>query len=359
MKYTILFVVFPALVFQVVQAATYLLSDNWIGGAFLNAFTFQNIPDPTHGRVNYVDRATAIARNLTFATSDTFILRADNTSILTPGGPGRSSVRLRSNKAFRTHVAVFNMRHMPQGCGTWPAVWETKESNWPHGGEIDIVEGVNDQGPNGVALHTGPGCKMPASRSMTGWPSSLDCNAFVNYNSGCGVKLNPPVSYGPAFNNNGGGWYVMERTDSFIRVWFWTRNDGSVPPAVRNGEAIVSTDSFRVPDAYFPSTHCNIASHFHENNIIINLTFCGDWAGNAHVYAQSGCPSTCVNYVNNNPGAFQNAYFDFASVRVYTASPVGGQATTSQLAPGKGAIHHKQGQAMKWLGSIIGMPRQS
>lgn len=59
----------------------------------------------------------------------------------------------------------------------------------------------------------------------------------------------------------------------------------------------------------------------------------GDWAGN--VYGNSGCPSTCVgkhiishivlryqqiiiDYVNYNPWAFQNAYFDFGAIRVYT-----------------------------------------
>ena len=60
----------------------------------------------------------------------------------------------------------------------------------------------------------------------------------------------------------------------------------------------------------------------------------GDWAGND--YSQSGCPSDCVgmssasciekrkaadtiqsDYVNNNPSAFTNAYWDVASVRVF------------------------------------------
>lgn len=33
----------------------------------------------------------------------------------------------------------FDIRHMPQGCGTWPAAWETNEAIWPNGGEVDIV----------------------------------------------------------------------------------------------------------------------------------------------------------------------------------------------------------------------------
>jgi hypothetical protein len=45
---------------------------------------------------------------------------------------------------------------MPQGCGTWPAVWEFGEP-WPNAGEVDIVEGVNDQEPNSMVVHTSSG----------------------------------------------------------------------------------------------------------------------------------------------------------------------------------------------------------
>ncbi|KAF8057410.1 endo-beta-glucanase [Lyophyllum atratum] len=299
-----------------VLSATYPLSDNIVGSAFLNAFSVQAISDPTHGRVNYVDKATAQSQNLTFSSSNTFILRADFKTTLSAGGPGRNSVRIKSNKVYTTHVAVFDVRHMPQGCGTWPAIWETNESNWPNGGEIDIVEGVNDQGPNAATLHTGSGCTMPASRPETGTPTQLDCNAAVNGNAGCGVKLSSSTSYGPAFNNNKGGWYAVERTNTFIKVWFWARNDGSVPADVKNGASTVNTDNWGIASAFFPNTSCDIPSHFSQHNIIINLTFCGDWAGT--VYGSSGCPSTCVDYVNNNPSAFSNAYFDFASLKVYS-----------------------------------------
>jgi hypothetical protein len=135
-----------------VLSAWYPRSDLIIGPDFYNAFNFEAIPDPTSGRVytllgalvfygahlflrNYVDQATAQLRNLTFASSDTFILRADHTTTLNASGPGRDSVRIRSNKAYTTHVAVsvfrsvslpsyqydcvsrFDIRHMPQGCG--------------------------------------------------------------------------------------------------------------------------------------------------------------------------------------------------------------------------------------------------
>jgi len=310
-------VLLSILVAAAVRGATYSLSDNIVGSGFNDAFNYEAINDPTHGRVHYVDKATAQSLNLTFGSGDTFILRADHTTTLGSGGAGRNSARIISKKTYTTHVAVFNIRHMPQGCGTWPAVWETKGSNWPNGGEIDIVEGVNDQSPNAATLHTSAGCTMPAGRDQTGAAQQNDCNVAVNGNAGCGVKMPTPNSYGPTFNSNGGGWFAVERTNSFIKVWFWPRNGASIPSDVRSGTSTVNTGNWGTPTAFFPNTQCDLTSHFQENNIIINLTFCGDWAGNSNVYASSGCPSTCVDYVNKNPAAFANAYFDFASLRVY------------------------------------------
>lgn len=108
-------------------AATYTLSDNYVGTDFLTAFEHQAIADPTNGRVsvisamscsslaltcapltsNYVDQATAQSLNLTFASGNTLIMRADDTTVLSPSGPGRNSVRIQSLKSYTTHVAVY------------------------------------------------------------------------------------------------------------------------------------------------------------------------------------------------------------------------------------------------------------
>ncbi|QRW19508.1 endo-1,3(4)-beta-glucanase [Rhizoctonia solani] len=107
----------------------------------------------------------------------------------------------------------------------------------------------------------------------------------------------------------------MERTSTYIKVWFWPRNSGAVPSQVRNGASSIDTSTWGRPFALFVNSSCNIASKFGPENIIINLTFCGDWAGG--VYGNSGCPGSCVDYVNNNPAAFKNAYWDIAALRVY------------------------------------------
>ncbi|KAH6901272.1 endo-beta-glucanase [Coprinopsis sp. MPI-PUGE-AT-0042] len=298
-------------------AATYYMSDNIQGNGFYSAFEWQAISDPTHGRVRYVDQGTSRSQNLTSVNGNRFIMRADYWTTLNPSGPGRNSVRIRSWKTYSRHVAVFDLYHMPEGCGTWPAIWEVAESGWPYGGEVDIMEGVNNQSPNAATLHTSAGCVMPSSgRSMTGTATQRECDVNVNSNSGCGVKFNDWQSFGPSFNSNGGGWFAMERANNYIKVWFWPRNSGSVPSDVRNGNSQVNPDSWGTAAAHFPNTQCDFGQYFWAHNIVINLTLCGDWAGS--VYGNSGCPSTCVDYVNYNPWAFQNAYFDFGAIRVYT-----------------------------------------
>ncbi|KIM72353.1 glycoside hydrolase family 16 protein [Piloderma croceum F 1598] len=155
------------------RGATYSRSDCILGTDFLTKFTFEAVADPSNGRVNYVDEATAVNTGLVSTTSTTFTMGADDTTVLDPNGPGRNSVRIKSTKSYTTHVAVFDVNHMPQGCGTWPAIWETDEDDWPNGGEADIVEGVNDQAPNTVTLHTSPGCTVPSSgRNQTGYVNS-------------------------------------------------------------------------------------------------------------------------------------------------------------------------------------------
>jgi hypothetical protein len=105
-------------------AVPYTQTDSLLGSGFLNAFSFQAIADPTNGRVwgysstlspwpvlivmrrNYVDAATAARENLTYASGDHFVVRADFKKTLSASGPGRDSVRLQSYKQYTTFVTV-------------------------------------------------------------------------------------------------------------------------------------------------------------------------------------------------------------------------------------------------------------
>ena len=55
---------------------------------------------------NYVDKAASIDSNLTYASSDTFILRADYTNVLEDSASGRDSVRIKSKKTFKEHIVM-------------------------------------------------------------------------------------------------------------------------------------------------------------------------------------------------------------------------------------------------------------
>jgi len=57
-------------------------------------------------RRNYVDAATAQKLNLTYATEDRFIARADSTTVLDPDGPGRNSFRMQSKRQYGKGVMV-------------------------------------------------------------------------------------------------------------------------------------------------------------------------------------------------------------------------------------------------------------
>ncbi|KAH9921422.1 endo-1,3(4)-beta-glucanase-like protein [Fomitopsis serialis] len=317
MQFTLSSVLVISAVVLETLAGTWSIGDTYIGQDFMNSWAFEAEADPTGGRVTYVDQSTAVADNLTYVSSDTLIMRVDDTTVLSSSGAGRNSVRIKSNTAYDYHVVTIDVRHMPEGCATWPAFWETNDSDWPSGGEVDIVS-VNSVSPNLVSLHVGSTCSMPSSRAESGTPQSNDCNINTDGNSGCGVENPTTNSFGPDFNSAGGGWYAMERTSSAVSVWFWSRTDSSVPSDLSSGASSVNTDNWGTPAAYFPNTDCDLSSVFSSNNIIFDITLCGDWAGQSSVYSNAGCPGTCVDYVNSNPSDFSNAYWDVAAVRVYT-----------------------------------------
>ncbi|KAH0828889.1 glycoside hydrolase family 16 protein [Lanmaoa asiatica] len=299
-----------------VSSTTYSLSNSLAGQSFINAFTWATNPDPNWGRVNYVDLATAQSKGLVSVSGNQVTLRADRTTKLTSSGPGRDSFDLVSKIINLTHLIVLTLFI----CLKVVALGQLFElgSNWPDGGEIDIVEGVNNQSPDLITLHTSANCTMPSYRVMSGTSQGTNCNVYETDNTSCGVSVAAANSFGPSFNSAGGGWYAIERTSSFIKVFFWARKNASIPKDLSSPGSTIDTDNWGTPTAYFPSSiNCDFTTHLSPFNIVINLDFCGAWAGNSQLYSAAGCPSTCADYVNSNPSAFQNAYFTFNPLTIY------------------------------------------
>ena len=128
--------------------ASYVLEDDYMSGNFFDQFSFFDGADPTNGFVSYAGKDDNL---ISGGTGGYASFGVDN-STNTPGG--RPSVRLTSNKSYQSGLFVLDVAHMPGGiCGTWPAFW-TVGPDWPNQGEIDIIEGVNDQNANDMSKST-------------------------------------------------------------------------------------------------------------------------------------------------------------------------------------------------------------
>lgn len=96
--------------------------------------------------------------------------------------------------------------------------------NWPAGGEIDIVEGVNNYTHNQATIHTDVGCTLPTTSSSTLAISGTvvggtDCAALTTGNQGCGIRASTNDSFGAGFNANGGGVYASMLTKYLARLY--------------------------------------------------------------------------------------------------------------------------------------------
>jgi hypothetical protein len=293
---------------------------NYSGADFFNGWTFYTQNDPTHGYVNYVSEADAKTDGLISAAPGKVIIAADSKNVAS--GRGRNSVRIQSNLAFNGGLFLLDLVNMPYGCGTWPAWWLVGP-NWPNGGEIDIIEGVNAQTEVDTTLHTSNGCTQSANSTnmFTGsWGLGTNnqpaTNCYINApnqanNQGCGIVGNAG-SYGEPFNAGGGGVWATEWTQDHIQVFLFKR--GNIPKDILADQPNPTT--WGKPYSYFALGANCPANKFSNMNLIFDLTFCGDWDG---AVFGSQCPGkgSCNSYVQNNPKDFAQAYWQINYLSVF------------------------------------------
>ncbi|KAL8766931.1 MAG: hypothetical protein Q9209_006412 [Squamulea sp. 1 TL-2023] len=275
-------------------------SDDYSTDRFLDMFSFDTFDDPTHGYVNFVDQSAARSKGLLEVGNGTVTLRADSTNVAS--GRGRDSLRLTSKAKYTHGLIVVDLAHMPgNACGAWPALsysWTTGP-NWPSSGEIDIIEGVNLQPGNQMTMHTSEGCSLAGSSCLS--------------NKGCPAKGG---AFGDGFNLNNGGTYAMEWTSGAIKMWFFSW--GQEPKDIL-GESPDPTKWANPISTFQGGSNCDIDSHFKDQQIVFDTTFCGDWAGKEW-FEDNVCSvkaPTCEEYVKNNPKAFSEAYWTINALKVY------------------------------------------
>ena len=124
----------------------------------------------------------------------------------------------------------------------------------------------------------------------------------------------------------------MEWTSDAINVWFFGR--GSVP-AGASGDSPDPTTWGAATASFQGGAGCTIDDHFQNNNIVLDTTFCGSWAGQVWS-TDATCSSkaaTCQDYVQNNPSAFESAYWTINSLKVYSESSSSAAAVAAAAVP--------------------------
>jgi len=97
---------------------------------------------------------------------------------------------------------------------------------------------------------------------------------------------------------------------TLIRMYFFPRSQ--IPGDIKNPDP----NSWGKPYAWFELGPDCPANHFQSHTIVINLTFCGDWAGNVFS-SDCGGNGNCADFVRNNPTQFKEAYWLINYVSVF------------------------------------------
>ena len=271
-----------------------------VGKDFIQHYAFFQGKDPTLGYNYYVNKTAAVALDLYNVSvpynanstgqsdNDTdrrIFLNTAPQHIYSNGTSGkRLSVRLEGKTLFNDGLFIIDLQHMPVGCGVWPAFWLTNEKHWPHWGEVDLIEGINNQPTLKTALHTSRDCSVadasnflpknstihwetaniPPAWGGTGMVNASDCWRWAPHqwnNQGC-VEMNPnnkTISLG--LNAVGGGIFALEwdPIHGYIRSWAFAPHQ-TAPANLR--EALRTAKSrqpvrpdptqWPTPYAYFP-----------------------------------------------------------------------------------------------------------
>ena len=200
-------------------------------------------------------------------------------------------------------------------------------------GEIDAIEGVNSNTFNTMTLHTDPGCSIGGTGGFSGTVKTANCAVNApgqSNNAGCGIQASGADTYGDGFNSGGGGVYAIDWTSQAISIYYFARS--AIPADITAGTP--DPDGWPMPLAQFQGA-CNIGSIFQNHSIIFDMTFCGQWAGQASVWNSdpvcSQKASTCQSYVENNPADFAETYWQVNSLKVYQPGAASPSSALSSL----------------------------
>ncbi|KAF8499609.1 hypothetical protein F5888DRAFT_1802105 [Russula emetica] len=209
--------------------ANFYLKDKWTTEDFFPGWDWETKDGPTHGRVNFVNQAEAITKNLSYVENNTFVMRADNR-------PRPSLIPTLNAYGDSIVVLGLDIAHMPAECATWPG-FRTKSQRVQSSasGVIDIIEVAQSVNLYEKKIPT----ELPSAPFAT-LPSTTTQDV---------VSPSPKVVLPTPFNINvkGDGYYIMVRSRMLaIRVYFLPRDNSIIiPPEIREcglGEGLLYPD---------------------------------------------------------------------------------------------------------------------
>jgi hypothetical protein len=298
-------------------------SNFWSGGNW----DFWSNADPTHGSVQFASENSAKSQGLIGMKNGAAFMRASNKDI---SGGNRPSVRFQSKKAYDSGLVIFDVAKMPVGCATWPALWTTKGSDWPFSGEIDVVEGVGHtaggRNANQMTVHLGQSSPLSLKRrgpekraTHLGKLLASNCNQWGGSNTGCAfVDSNDHgPSWGDDFNAAGGGvWAMQFGNNNGVKIWFWGRKSGTLPDELSKANVSpekLDPSSWGTPMGNFQSNVIN--SKITAQNIIMDITIGGDWAGN--VPMDGKCKGQSLSQAIKKGSNYDDAEFIINAIDIY------------------------------------------
>lgn len=318
--------------------ASYVPLREYAGPNFFDAWEYYNfIDNTTWGNVTYVDRGTAMSNRLTYINdAGNAVIKVDNSTFIQPAPlVHRNSIRITSHDTYGIgSLIMIDIRHIPYGCSVWPSFWTLgTEREWPGGGEIDIIEGINMLTHNQMALHTTPRCFQDINPGQTGQTIQGDCSTP----QGCLVAENRPNSWGASFAQAGGGVWALQIEVAGIFVWYWSRPDVPENIITTNSTSIMDTTIWGLPSASYPASACNISEFFTPQQLVLLISLCGTWAGVPNIYA-STCHTPTMSCVADNiigPGSptYDNAFWEISWIRTYLNNSVPPPTTSNTLIP--------------------------
>ncbi|KAJ4470245.1 concanavalin A-like lectin/glucanase domain-containing protein [Lentinula aciculospora] len=338
--------------FPLPSTAIYTPLREYAGDSFFSGWDYYgNVDNTTLGNVTYVNQSTGVSQSLTYVDSITghAIIRVDNfTNIPNASIVNRNSVKITTKEAYPVgSLVIIDAWHIPYGCSVWPAFWTLGINlEWPQAGEMDIIEAINNLGVNQYALHTSSGCSLPSPSSnssssilQSGNTIETNCTSTFYSNEGCLVQESKPNSFGAEFAEAQGGVFATQLDVSGIYIWFWSRSN--IPAAISQANSSSKMDissDWGTPTVAVPSSGCNITQYFQAQQLVLDITLCGVWAGVQSIYSSSGCSGQCIdNVIGAGNPTYNDAYWDIAYIRTYLSDTVtttnitGNSSSTSSI----------------------------